>query len=87
MRNYTQDLWGWPLRNEIVVGLTLLPRIFPACRLYLYGHRHEPREERIAFGDQWVIFHNGATPAEAMNQIWMVTHDNGQIVKTEWIPF
>lgn len=78
------DWLGWPLRNEVRSGRILLGSIFPRCRLYLHGHRHERRDLRFWVGDRECVISNcGPTLDVGGFRLW--GFDGGEIVSSRWM--
>jgi 3',5'-cyclic AMP phosphodiesterase CpdA len=83
----TWSFWlGWPVRNEVKYGRRLLQSIFPKCRLVLHGHRHEQKEVTYRIEEKLVRLHN-AGAAFSSSRFKVFTHENGEIVKEEWIDY
>lgn len=84
--NYIVDLLGWPRRNQIYVGRSLLPEILKHASLYVFGHRHECRAQRLWYEGAWRLLSNAGSTTEVPH-LHLIHYEGGKIVGSEWVTY
>ncbi len=76
------ERFGWPHASELPLGRELLQRVQGRCDVVLHGHRHTPRQVRLA-GERPLSVYNAGSSTE-LGAFRVFEHDGGRLREPRW---